>query len=518
MWPLMQRRGRIKRQVRWDKSYFPQPLYGHFSAILRPEALNDRISAKIQADAVTGFTIRLNPVGVERGTPFRHKTYMFAQIENHLLIFTRYPEPGTTKTRLIPALGKKGAADLQRTMTEGITAEARKLAAIYPVEMHIHYEGGNSDRMATWLGRDASYRPQTDGDIGCRMTHAFKGAFDNGARNTIIAGSDIPDLSAAILHQAFDALNRNDLVLGPARDGGYYLMGLRRNAFDQAVPKVFENMDWGTETVLADTLAAAERLNLKVALLKELTDIDRPEDVEKLNPDKSPDPNSISVIIPALNEASRIVRTIQSAAKGEGIEIIVVDGGSHDHTPDLAAAEGATVLHTAPSKARQMNMGAAAAKGAISVFLHADTLLPPSYDVAIRHILSNSGVAGGAFSLKIDSCKAAVRLIERSANLRSRLLGLPYGDQALFVRNDLFFKIGGFEDIPIMEDYAFIRTLGKHGRITVSRQSVLTSGRRWESVGVLRTFFTNQVIILAYHFGTSVRKLAHWYRRGPYTS
>lgn len=435
---------------------------------------------------------------------------------DHLIIFTRYPQAGTTKTRLIPALGEKGAADLQRRMTERIALEARKQAFMRPVETRICFEGGDRGKMASWLGPDFSYRPQCDGDLGNRMTHAFRDAFETGARKAVIVGSDIPGLSAAILQRAFSALNDNDLVLGPARDGGYYLIGLRHRIFKHAIPDLFAEIHWGTDTVLGDTLVSAEKLDLKVDLTDRLDDIDRPEDLATWRRHASHHAESVSVIIPALNEARGITSTLRSVVAGGGSEIILVDGGSTDGTPDLAAAQGARVLHTSPSKARQMNLGANAATGSILLFLHADTLLPESFEATARKILERPDVSAGAFSLKIDSAKPGVRMVESVANLRARILGMPYGDQALFMRSDLFFKVGGFSDIPIMEDFALIRLLGKHGRIAVSKKAVLTSGRRWENIGILRAIFINQAIILAYHLGTPARKLARWYRRRPY--
>jgi len=219
----------------------------------------------------------------------------------------------------------------------------------------------------------------------------------------------------------------------------------------------------------------------------------------------------ISVVIPTLNESYCIARTIECALKGKDVEVIVVDGGSADGTQDIAKSCGAKVLSFAPRRAGQMNAGAAAATGDALLFLHADTLLPEGYDTQVRQALSKPGVVAGAFTLKIDSPLKGLRTIERVANWRSVRLGMPYGDQGIFVRADTFRKVGGFPDMPIMEDYEFMRRLGRLGRAEIVAEPVLTSGRRWERIGVVRTTLINQAIVIGYYIGLPPEKLARMY-------
>ncbi len=194
--------------------------------------------------------------------------------EKHLIILTRYPEPGKAKTRLIPALGAEGAAALHRQMAEHTVSQARLLD---DVDINVQFAGSDRIQMQDWLGSDLHYQPQSDGDLGDRITHAFQLAFDQGAKFVIAIGTDCPDLNAPLLTLAFQKLIYHDLVIGSARDGGYYLIGLH-----YAIPDLFQNITWSTSIVYQQTIAIAEKLQLQIAALPTLSDIDRPEDLEKL--------------------------------------------------------------------------------------------------------------------------------------------------------------------------------------------------------------------------------------------
>jgi rSAM/selenodomain-associated transferase 1 len=196
-----------------------------------------------------------------------------------LIIFTRYPEAGKTKTRLIPVLGAEGAAILQRQMTEQKLAEVDKLQFFYPLSVEVHFAGGTEQLMQEWLGSSLVYRHQSEGDLGCRMASAFQTSFVAGINAVVLIGTDCPDLKAQLIAEAFQALCQHDLVLGPALDGGYYLIGLRR-----LIPELFTGIPWSTAEVLPQTLKIAQRLELAVAQLPLLSDVDRPEDLSVWNP------------------------------------------------------------------------------------------------------------------------------------------------------------------------------------------------------------------------------------------
>ena len=194
--------------------------------------------------------------------------------KKHLIIFTRYPQPGKTKTRLIPALGVEGATNLQRQMTEFTLSKVKKFQESAAISFEIRFTGGNLQLMQNWLGTELNYLLQGEGDLGKRMENSFLSAFNKGAQEVVIIGIDCPNLSAEVLAQAFEKINNCDLLLGPAVDGGYYLIGLKR-----AIGELFINIDWGTSKVLQQTVDIAQQLNLSVGYLPTLADVDRPEDL-----------------------------------------------------------------------------------------------------------------------------------------------------------------------------------------------------------------------------------------------
>ena len=191
-----------------------------------------------------------------------------------LIIFSRYPESGKTKTRMIPALGAAGAAELQRKMTEHTLNNAQQLLSSRDVNIELHFTGGTQQLMAEWLGQDLPYIPQVSGDLGQKMRSAFDRAFNLGNQQVVIMGIDCPDIDQLILNEAFDSLQNNDLVLGVAEDGGYYLIGL-----NHYIPQLFHNIAWGTDQVLDQTNNIAQQLKLDMYYLTTLSDVDRPEDL-----------------------------------------------------------------------------------------------------------------------------------------------------------------------------------------------------------------------------------------------
>jgi len=427
-----------------------------------------------------------------------------------LIVFTRYPTPGVAKTRLIPVLGPQGAADVQRRMTEHVLREALKVQRRMGAAVEVRFAGGSVALMRQWLGHEVDCRVQEGADLGERMARAFADAFAEGARRAAIVGSDCPSVTAEILHQALDALERGDLVLGPAADGGYYLVGLHRPA-----PGLFAGMPWGDGSVLDLTLARARERGLRPERLPQLHDVDEPADLARPDaPRPGPVEPRISVVVPALNEADCIGATLEAVATGRNVEEIVVDGGSTDGTSQVAACAGARVVESPPGRALQMNAGAALATGALLMFLHADTRPPPGWDEYVRTMLADPDVAAGAFRLAIDGPGIGLRYPEAWANYRSFARALPYGDQALCVRADAFHEAGGFPEIALMEDYAFVRAMRRRGRVVVASARVLTSARRWRSLGVARTCLLNQAIVVAYWLGVSPQRLARWYRGG----
>ena len=219
----------------------------------------------------------------------------------------------------------------------------------------------------------------------------------------------------------------------------------------------------------------------------------------------------ISVILPVLNEESTIAPSLQAVSALGPHEIIVVDGGSTDHTRRISVEAGAKVLITGPGRARQMNRGALEVTGDVLLFLHADTRLPASAFRDIESALSDPRYLGGRFDVELDSDRWSLKVVGFMISLRSRLSKVGTGDHAIFVRRDFFAELGGFPDIPLMEDIAFGRALKRKGDGACLKSKVITSARRWETDGVWRTIFRMWTLKLLYLAGVSPARLKRFY-------
>jgi len=420
-----------------------------------------------------------------------------------LIIFTRYPEPGYVKTRLISALGEEGAASLHKKMTEHTLKWAASLSKRDYDFLEIRFDGGNQNLMARWLGPEFNYVPQGSGDLGERMARAFQENFQRKKKEVVLVGVDCPQLTAFHGRAAFDALKSHDLVLGPTEDGGYCLIALKR-----MVPELFKSIGWGTDTVYCKTLERAKNKGLSVQNLEPLHDVDVPQDLifweRAFN-------QFLSVIIPTLNEESHIRQTFRDVGKMSHGEVIVVDGGSKDSTVQIAKDWGARVFSSKPSRGRQMNIGASKASGDILLFLHADTILPNDFSSLIRQAMTDPGVVGGSFAWKVQPSTSFLKYIEKNVTWRTKLFRLPYGDQAIFVRTSLFRQIGGYADIPLMEDVDFIRRLRKMGKLAFIPVPVITSSRRYEKMGALRATLKNKLVLFGYYLKIPPSRLARFY-------
>jgi rSAM/selenodomain-associated transferase 2 len=218
--------------------------------------------------------------------------------------------------------------------------------------------------------------------------------------------------------------------------------------------------------------------------------------------------------MPVLNEAANLQRAIDSTQPSDNIEVIVVDGGSGDDTCRVAAACGVQVIGSPAGRSKQMNLGAAAATGEILLFLHGDSRLPLGFDRLIRQVMSaKQPPIAGAFWLGIEAPQKSLRWVEWGVKWRSQVCQMPYGDQGIFLSARVFNEIGGFPDLPIMEDFELIRRLRQRGKISIVPQPVMTSARRWLQKGILKTTLINQIMVLGYLGGISPARLVELYRR-----
>lgn len=228
----------------------------------------------------------------------------------------------------------------------------------------------------------------------------------------------------------------------------------------------------------------------------------------------SSDTPTTTVIIPTYNEDKIVEATISviKERSSHSAEIIVADGFSTDKTVSVARSSGAKVLKVRGSRAAQLNEAAKHSQAEYLLFIHADTAVPNGFDLEIQRSLAQHNIVAGAFRLSINSNLFGIKFVAAVANWRSGFLQRPYGDQGLFVKRQQFEEIGGYPDMPFLDDYEMTRRIARRGRIIISRKVVVTSGRRWEALGVVRTTIMNQLIICGYHLGVPVSRLHRWYR------
>lgn len=431
-----------------------------------------------------------------------------------LIVMTRIPEAGRVKTRLIPALGSEGALAIHSALLRTTLQMAKEHTRQSAVDLEVRFTGGSSTSVEAFPPVPAGiWREQQGSDLGQRMHLAIETAFLEGVRQVLVIGTDCPDLSSEVLSHAWKQLERRDVVLGPATDGGYYLIGVNRPDV-----RIFLGIDWGTDRVLRQTKDCCQKLDLSVGWLPMLTDVDEPENlvfcrrfgnhvgdclaqVEK---------GLLSIVIPTLNEVGQLGATLKPILHHPNCEVIIADGRSSDGTVDLARELGCRVITTNRGRGRQMNAGAAIAHGEYLLFLHADTRLPTNFFAEIHDTL-DSGAIAGAFRFQVDQPGWGLRWVERGTNLRSRFFQMPYGDQGLFLRSNDFFRVGGFQNWPLMEDYELCRRLRRQGRIRIASTAILSSARRWIKLGLWRTTFINQLCIAGFLCGVSPERLATWY-------
>jgi rSAM/selenodomain-associated transferase 2 len=220
---------------------------------------------------------------------------------------------------------------------------------------------------------------------------------------------------------------------------------------------------------------------------------------------------TLSIVIPTWNEAAVITRAVERAWELGPGQVVVADGGSSDGTQALAAARGAEVVEAPRGRARQQNAGARQAHGRWLLFLHADTWLEAAAAAQVQAAMADPACQAAAFRQRIEAEGALYRWIERGNALRARMLGLAYGDQGLLVRRALFDEVGGFADLPLMEDVELAGRLRRRTRLRMLPGPLHTSARRWQQQGALRQTARNWMLLAAYFAGAAPKRLARWY-------
>ncbi|MBI3795739.1 MAG: TIGR04283 family arsenosugar biosynthesis glycosyltransferase [Deltaproteobacteria bacterium] len=219
----------------------------------------------------------------------------------------------------------------------------------------------------------------------------------------------------------------------------------------------------------------------------------------------------VSVIIPTLNEAEGIAQVITRVRQAGECQLIVVDGGSSDETLEIAHCHADVVLSSPRGRARQMNVGAQVATGTVLLFLHADTVLPQRFPTLLALALADPEVVGGRFDVRLDASGWPFRMIETMMNFRSRLTRISTGDQAIFVRRETFLAVGGYPEVELMEDLELSRKLKRMGKIACLRTKVVTSARRWQRDGMLKTIVLMWTLRLGHSLGVPPERLKGFY-------
>src|SRR5258705_1040195 len=222
--------------------------------------------------------------------------------------------------------------------------------------------------------------------------------------------------------------------------------------------------------------------------------------------------HELSIVIPVLNDTEPLQRLLTTIRADPRVDMVVVKGAAPvDRLDAMCSRPDPQLLTSSPGRGRQMNVGASAAAGRWIVFLHADTLLPPQWSDEIRRASADPDVVGGSFRFRLDSTAWQARLIERAVDRRVRWLDLAYGDQALFVRRDVFDAMGGYREWPLMEDVEFVHRLRRAGKLYHSAQPVLTSARRWQRDGWWRRSASNVMLQALFFAGVAPERLANSY-------
>lgn len=432
-----------------------------------------------------------------------------------LILFVKYPEAGRVKTRLAKALGPERAADLYQKLlrrTLGIAADF-KLSPDNQDDPDLFLFFSPPERkemLKKTCPGPWKFVSQTDGHLGQRMDAAFRDVFGRRYEQIVLVGSDICDLRVSDITDAFRFLTKGAAVLGPAKDGGFYLIGLT-----SSFGEVFGFDSWSTPSVFERTVRCLGEAGLTVKMLSERRDIDKAEDLIHVR-NQPFLCDQVSIIVPFVGKAVQLACLIDSieAQLWPGDEIIMVRGdvfpemGIGDITPN-------TRLLSAPrGRGVQLSHGAKSGKGNLYWFLHADTVPPPNFGYHVRKLSLATDAALGCFELSYGTSRFSLQLLARWANFRTRYLGLPYGDQGFFCSREVFERVGGFKKRYLFEDVDFVRACSKLGNIMVIPQPLHASPKKYLMRGIFRTSCKNHFLMFLYLLGMNDRRLYSLYYGG----
>lgn len=436
-----------------------------------------------------------------------------------VIVFTRVPVPGETKTRLMPDLTGEECARIHsmflldlRDLLSKVNADV--FYAITPFE--------KASCFRELMGDDIQIFIQSGDDLGEKMINAFRYAFQRGYESVVLFGSDSPEIEAGDIERAFDLLEEKDIAIGRSFDGGYYLIGMTGLHKD-----IFSIEKYGTDTVFEATLARITGLGLSYGETTPHHDIDDIHDLRaffdrergKNRLDKSHTgrylarTQKISIIVPIYNE-EKTIDLLQDNVKPllNSAEIIFVDGGSTDNTLSLIGPEF-TLISSDKGRANQMNEGAKKSSGDVLLFLHADSRLPQNPLEEIREVMTRH--KAGAFGIEFDSNSPLMKICQFLSNLRLSRGNIAFGDQGIFIDRKLFFDLGMFPKIPLMEDYQLSLSLGERGiKIGMCKNRIRTSARRYPKNPLGKLLLMGKMYRLRkkYRAGVPIEEIAAEYK------
>ncbi len=440
---------------------------------------------------------------------------------NAYVIFTREPVPGETKTRLMPYYTAEQCAELHKCILRDIAEEMRGRC----FDIVVAYTGGTPQFLRNTFGKSVRYIEQRGDGLGERMENAIHDVLDMGYEKVVLTGSDIPELEADTIETSFAMLSVSDVVIGPTSDGGYYLIGLKEPHHE-----VFDVKTYGVSTVFEQTVDSIRKTGLKIEIVDEYNDIDTKEDIAQLRrriaengwtvcTDTAHFINEtlkISVIIPTYNEEKTVISMMEQlaayASGNRGVEIIFADGGSTDSTISLLGNKF-RVITGSKGRGIQLNEGALNSSGDVLFFLHCDSVLPSDFIEEIKRCMMHHAV--GCFGIRFSSRNLFMLTNRIISNHRAAIRGIPFGDQGVFIDRTLFFELGMFPEIPLMEDYEFSLKLKRYGiRPGMTRKRILTSARRYgKGTGsILAAEYRMWNLRRLYRSGKSIEDLAEMYK------
>ncbi len=457
-----------------------------------------------------------------------------------LIIFTRMPAPGRTKTRLMPYLTPVQCARLHECFLKDIakmcpgtgadifvcctSLETEKSGRLSAGGKDGSYEstGDTAGVLRKIFGQTAEYYEQTGDGLGERMLLAIREVLERGYERCVLIGTDVPEVKSQDIRQAFDILHRKDVVFGPTADGGYYLVGMKSPR-----KEVFEKQTYGHGSVLQNTVRALCRAGISVGIGRTHHDIDQEEDLrafcDRMRGSRALQRTetgkyllrnrSISVIVPIYNEEKTIRPLLTALGRlRDRCEIILVDGGSTDRTLEYIG-EDFRLLHSEKGRARQMNLGAEESTGDILFFLHCDSELPDKPLEQIRYVMKDYRV--GCFGIAFHSAHFFLFTCRVISNHRIKDRNVVFGDQGIFIDRELFFDMGMFPELPIMEDYQFSLSLKERGeKIGITKKRIYTSDRRFRGGTILKLkeMWKMNRLRKKYRDGVSIEEIARMYK------